>query len=202
MVVVRTRRCLLCERERLHPDEIGRSRAVCRPCAERNRRQATVAWQSRHRERATATNARWQQTHPDVVRASKRAYHARLRADPQRWARTLEDQRLAYRLRRERQGFAPKPVSPERYGSPSKWWTLDSEPLAAVLRDVLAEEDTRSLALRAGVDDSLVAKLVRSRERVSVDVADRLLLACGLHLDLVYDDVPTRGGRSPVRASA
>lgn len=69
-------------------------------------------------------------------------------------------------------------------------WTLNTEPVAAVVRQWLRTEVGRSLsdlALAAGVPERRIYDVLHG-ERISVPVADRLVVAMGLHLDLLYEE--------------
>jgi hypothetical protein len=207
MVIVKTRRCRVCGADRLCPDEIRRNGpATCQACVPAQRNAHRRRWAAANPERQREYDRRWRESHPEQARETSARWK---REHPEQ---VNEQQRMAYRMRAEREGRAVKPVPAEiyehRYGPSTgagQSLNIDAAPLARVLRGWVDDEGVNDhygerhdglhtsvrLARTSGVSARTIGR-IRAGEttRVSVIAADRLALAMGTHLDLIYTDAP------------
>jgi hypothetical protein len=158
--------------------------------AYRERRDADAAWRAGYLERERERMRRKRLEDPEHQRELERAYYQRVRSDPRRWAEVLERQRMYYRLRAMRAGEPIAPVPEHRYPEASTQWTMDAELLRRTVRRWMADEgpwgeSEALLAERAGVSPRLLYRLLHEDGKVSIDAADRIAWAMGLHLELV-----------------
>jgi hypothetical protein len=103
-----------------------------------------------------------------------------------------ETHRMGNRLRAEQAGRWIEPVAPEVYarrygtGRGARQPHLPADPLLPLLADVF---DPGAIAEAAGLSDSFVERIIHGRiKAVAVPDADRLCIALGLPLTLVYPD--------------
>ena len=197
-------------RDRTRTAKTGRESfmRICKEChkrrvRERERRRKDDPQQ---RERFIAERRRWQKDwrkrNRERVRRYWAAYYARLRRDPERWRAYLEDQRIDYRLRRERQGH---PLADPGPGGSKTGGML---PIGPFLRNVVepAYHEARFVLdagrpgelKAAGSIEEYVANLLGTHERqvwrwreesaaVSAEVAERAWNALGLNWWDVYE---------------
>ncbi len=123
-------------------------------------------------------------------KAAYKRWWDRTMADPKRHAALLEGRRITYRVKREREGFVPKPVKRgQRVNRPSP--RLPGKPLA-VLIDKLASENELSLASQCaalGVSDRAVRHWSEGESSaVNFTTADKVLTAVGLLPWDVWDE--------------
>ena len=125
---------------------------------------------------------RYAERHPERIREKRKEAWARLKADPDRHAELLENQRIDRRLRAEREGRPFRQIKPRvLLSDPSP--ELPARPLAVAL-DALAaklEGGIEELAVQVGFS-SRSYRGWRSGERATVrfDLADKILVAAGL----------------------
>jgi hypothetical protein len=124
---------------------------------------------------------------PERRRARQRRSYQRLRSDPQRWARFLETHRLEYRLKREQAGHSTRPVPIGKYHPANPQWRVaDPEPVRQLVRDWIESGGSLlELSRLSGVSERGLGRLVREQAGLSVASADRIVVALGLHLDLL-----------------
>lgn len=203
MVIVRSRHCNYCHRDRIVPDEIAKNTHTCHMCALENRRRAARAYNRTHREICTRAQRNWRRRNPEKARDASRRWWARQYEDPALHQRLKENARIDYRLRREREGYEFRVVEPDeytrRYGSAfSAQTSLDATPLMRVIDewlDHLPKNTTRAEQADANTWQRLARmsrvparSLRRAHDvgRVSIGVADVVCIALGTHVDLVY----------------
>jgi antitoxin component HigA of HigAB toxin-antitoxin module len=99
----------------------------------------------------------------------------------------LEDRRMARRLRREREGRPLPPVPAERYPQANRHWRMPVEPVLALIDARLAETGLSEgeLAKLIGASDKFLRRLRSEQRQMTVDMADRIAVALGSHLDLL-----------------
>jgi hypothetical protein len=175
---------------------------ICKACQKAKTREFQREWarnrraaDPEYRRRQIAATLRWQKRNRAVVRIHEQRRYERMRADPERYARFKGDQRMRYRLRRERAGAAPPPLSVEsyveRYGTGfGKAPTVPAEPLAPLLRSALAEVSEASFARESDVSPRRIRDIVSGvATRVSLVNADKLCVYLGLPFTLIYGDL-------------
>jgi hypothetical protein len=115
------------------------------------------------------------------------------RRDPQRGELRREYQRIWAEGKRRRLGIPARHWQRGRlYKAPSAKWTVPAEPIRRLVTEQLRYEDARTLARRAGVTPRLLHRLLHEAPAgLSVAAADRLAVALGLHLDLIYSQEVT-----------
>jgi hypothetical protein len=164
---------------------LARRRRICPNCQRERRREYRRQWLARpgNRAKQNAARRRWDQRHPEY----RYQWAARHYADPAKRQALLESQRMAQRLLRERRGEELRPIPEERYpGANPKWRLEDPEPLRQLVREWLAAGTAETdLAGAAGVSARLIYRLLHEGSGITVASADRLLMAMGLHLDLL-----------------
>ena len=211
MVILITRACQRCGRARLCPDEISpKGIPTCIACSKAHRRRSNREWFRNHPEFDRERNARPER------RAMMRAAGERWLRNNREWVN--ETGRINYRLRAERKGRSVRPLTPEqyetRYGTASgdgrRRSNIDAGPLVRAIREWLDDErdegvsnngllgihTIKGLERRSGVTLRTITRwLAAENPRCSLVAADRVALAIGTHLDLLYDDAPgvTRG---------
>lgn len=122
-------------------------------------------------------------------RAYQREHYWRVKADAKAYARYLEERRLQRRLLAERKGCPLPPVPEERYPAASTKWTAAAAPMRELVREWIGSGGTGAeLAAASGVSERLLHRLLHEDSNVSVAAADRIALALGLHLDLIYEE--------------
>ena len=168
------------ERER----ELERNRLYAQRHPERVKAQVH-RWYEQNREQHAANVARWKAEHPELMRQYRKNWYERTKADPVAWARYLESNRMKQRLARERAGDPMPPVPVERYPQASSQWVMDAEPLRALVR--ASAGSLNELAAAAGVSAKLLYRLLHEDGKVTVAAADRLVVALGLHIDLIAE---------------
>ena len=144
---------------------------------------------------------RWRRRNPERYREMQRAHAARVKADPERHAKRLEADRLAYKLRRERQDGVDvtKLVTFSKVAMPrDKIRMLPALPLARKI-DLLVRKDELALGTNGSTEGAVCAQLgIDPRqlfawrkgeiELVQFDVADRVLTNAGWLPFDVWDD--------------
>ena len=152
------------------------------------RRASSRAWNLAHRKQMAEAQRRYAETHREELRASTRRWYRAMRQDPERLEHFRETQRMGRRLKLERDGRPMQPVPEERYPAASSKWTADAEPVRQLVRDWISSGGTSAeLAKSAGVSERLLYRLLHEDGNVSVAAADRIVVALGLHLDLLYE---------------
>jgi hypothetical protein len=170
-------------RERLNArrrELYAQKRAEGSAIVERRREQNREA-NRRYRERTKADPAR-----RAAEQARRHAAWERLKADPERYAENLQNQRIYARMRAERAGHSTRILSCARGGwRPALGKSPDAfpvEPLALWVDAALAQDgrDRQEIAESAGVDDRALCR-VQNREyvRVTLGVADAILWGYG-----------------------
>jgi len=228
MVIVKLRRCQRCKSERLVPDQIAYNQRTCRRCARRHwkrlhgvKRPCHGCGSLRKRAPRSAYCDRCRMTPKEYRAAASRRYYAKVKADPVRWAAFLEDKRIDSRLRRERQGLPVRELSSEsyarRYGSGKgfgPYGNIDARPLTRAINEWLDEERTSigtaamglhtiiGLARLAHVTERTLRRLLEGQDQCALNVADRIAIAIGSHLDVIYPDAPGVLGRSEALEAA
>ena len=137
----------------------------------------------------------WARRNPELEAAANKRYLDKLKADPERYAVHLENCRIAYRLRQERdKGRSLDDIRQQRAHHPlpaDDFGRLPALPLALALesyarRGAIPEENACELA---GIDPrNLFAWRTGERELVLFDVADRVLTRLGLSWWDVWDE--------------
>jgi hypothetical protein len=159
---------------------------------ERNRERAR-AWYQANKERHRAKNLRWRLENPGRQREYQRRHYAKLRRNSKRWQEYLERNRLDERMRADRRGRPKRELTFEeyqaRYGTGfGSATTVPAEPLRELVRRSVQIEGTMELADRAHVSDKRIREILSGHEQISLVTADRLCVALGLPLSLVYQD--------------
>lgn len=169
---------------------IGPRRRTCDTCKRERKRKANLLWNMQHREAANAAQRRYYHRHPERARAATQRWYAHVRQDPEAWARLLESHRMGARLRAERNGHALPPVPEHRYPGPSKRGALDPAPVRKLVREWMAAGGLLTeLADVARVSERLLGRLLGEEQPgISLMAADRIVVALGLHLDLIYEE--------------
>ena len=121
---------------------------------------------------------------------------------PEQHARYLEYHRIWHEGKRRRAGVVPRnwgPKSGRVVDRQLDYVWLSPEPLVRVLRGV----EIRTLSRRSNVPERSIDRLLRGESRhVRIDLADKLALAVGIPLSLIYGpDAPVVYGR-PSRIAA
>ena len=160
--------------KRLSPEEHARRR-------ERTRQWEAKAWR----------DPVWR----EKLRAKNREQYLKVRNDPERWAQRRADQRMAKRLKREREGAPRPPVRPEtyarRYGSGyGNGAELPADPLRSIVERAIEELGNKAVLARlSGVPERRLYALVNGEsQNVSLPVADKLCVALQIPLSLVYQE--------------
>lgn len=192
-------RCVECKRRyrldyyaRNREREVARQRAYYR--AHKAERAAYAhAYYLAHREEVIERTRDWERRHPGAANANRREWYERMRQNPERFARYLEDQRLASRLRAERDGKPKRSLSEaeyfERYGNGSGGYkdTLPAEPLRALLEE--QPPKVGALARQSGVSERRISSVIHGQQKnVSLRLADCICTAIGIPLALVYGE--------------
>jgi hypothetical protein len=140
-----------------------------------------------YREKRNATQREWRHRNPEKGREYERRYKERLRADPDRYAAYIADQRITYKLRRERNGL---PIGHGQRNATARFVSsagrsrkgLSPEPLVLWLERVL-QTDHRSIEEIAAVmqvDSSTLPRVLRREyETVTEGSADALVWGYG-----------------------
>lgn len=164
-----------------------------RLASERGREQLRRA-SRKYRQKVMADperRAEWNEKHREI----SRRYYERLKADPRRYAAYL-----AYK-RGERPTTVPDPrlmltghggglVDPAPLVELVEAWLARQPPRQDAEGKVIGKEPVGELARAAQVSERLIYSLrTGERRRVSVDAADRVCIALGLHLIDVYPDL-------------
>jgi hypothetical protein len=135
----------------------------------------------------------WAKANHERKLEQQRSSYWRLRADPERWARWLETHRLAYRLQREREGRPLPALSAqeyrERYGRGyGRSTLLPAAPLRPLIERALESESEVELGRRAAVADRRLREILTGKRNISLVTADRLCVALGFTLSVVYQE--------------
>lgn len=188
--------CDTCQRERKNErdrqryakdSESKRKRAAAYYAEHRDQVLARQrAWDQSHREEKSAKNRESYYRDHEATLERKRAEREAIRRDPQRWAAKLEYYRMWRRLRAELAGRPMAPVPEHRYPAANNQWTMEAGQLRALVSGWLDSGETLAeLAHCAEVSERLLYRLLHEDARVSVAAADRIVMALGLHLDLL-----------------
>lgn len=118
---------------------------------------------------------------PEVIaseRAAKKTWWQDVLKDPARHARYLENQRIDYHIRKERNTGKMGPTSKARVPAKEVSHTLDSEPLRQYIRNTNTSESLNKhiqrIALGTGIQERTVWSIM-IRAHVSYALADRIL---------------------------
>lgn len=155
-----------------------------------NRSPEQIAERKRYdRERM----ARRRAENPEAIREAERGYRDRLNADPRRKAARNEAARLNYRLRREREGKPPRPLSVktynERYGYDyGRRAKLPAEPLRNLLIRTMRQMSRAEIERRTGVPERRYFALLDGQRTVTVSTADRLCVGLNVPLTMIYPE--------------
>lgn len=103
--------------------------------------------------------------------------------------RDREYQRFWHEVKRRRAGVEARRSRRSTVVDEPEWVYLPVDPLREVLADV-ADDEWTTLARKAGVETRTIQRLRFKHAHVRLDVADRLIVARGLTLEMVYRDVP------------
>lgn len=181
--------------------EVPARHKVCAACKRARKRESSRRWNAAHPEKVAKARREWVERHPDRYQHAQRAWYERLKADPVAYADYLELRRMDHRLRAERDGRPLPPVPEHRYPAVATRWSLDPEPLRQLVLEYLAQDEgdngdrvrpytAETLGRAAGVSARLIYRLLHEPDkRISVVAADRLAVALGTHLDLLYEPV-------------
>lgn len=199
------RECSRCGETRPCPEQITDfpwRPGVCQPCIDAKARARTSEWarwkrkiDPEWRARQVAASIRWQHRHPDRVREANRQRFLSTVADAKRHERLKEDQRMRYRLKREREGKPAKPMSAAAYvarygngfGNSRK---VPSEPLVEPLRRAVEEIGQTAFSDVSGVSPLRIHEIVNERtERISMVNADKLCTHLGIPFNFIYPDL-------------
>jgi len=201
-----------------HADDLPGRRVVCDDCQRGRKNAASRAWYLEHREQALERAAARYQEHrerrlaqisayyyehrEELLQAGRERYYRdhqatlerkrrdreAIKADPERAAYYREYRRMWQRMKAERDGNPLPPVPEHRYPAPSTKWTVDGEPIRALVRRWEAMGGSRrELAAVADVSERLLYRLMHGDGEVTVAAADRIAVACGLHIDLIVE---------------
>jgi DNA-binding Xre family transcriptional regulator len=156
-------------------------------------RQKSRDWYYANKERHQERVAAWKAAHPGKQEEYQRNHYARKKLNRKQWAEYLEESRLRARLKAEREGrpFAPVPLDEyrKRYGTgDGPHNTVAAESLRPFVVRALRTGTEAELARRAGVSDKRIREIGQGVERISLGTADRLCVALGLTLSLVYPE--------------
>lgn len=195
------RECARCHEVKRCPEEIGvhPNAKVCDECKGESNRRRRREWSAKQRRtnpdfrrRQTAATKRWRDRHRDRHLEYAMAYYAWQKADPERWARHLEDARINYRKRQEAKGKPVRQMSDAeyvtRYGNGyGKSTRVPAAPLVPYVKHALAEFSENELALFAGVSQKRLHEIIDVEDKqISLITADRLCVAFDLPMSLVY----------------
>jgi hypothetical protein len=150
------------------------------------------AWYMTHRDLQRARSAAWRDDNLERRREQVRVWYRKLRKDPARYQRRLENARIADRLRAERAGRPMKPMSEvayvKRYGP--GWKRKERVPAAPIARLLHDLEDVAAFTESVdGLSASFISRVSAGRiTDLSVRDADVLCVALGLTLSLVYPE--------------
>lgn len=110
--------CRRCRREaaRRYYAEAPEQQQKMKRRAKHHREMEDAVRRARRRERNAAYQRRRRAEDPNREKEAQRRYQEKLKADPVRYARELENRRLAYHLRKERQGQMLKDGGPAAAG--------------------------------------------------------------------------------------
>jgi len=147
------------------------------------------------------------------TRIYNRAWHAN--ATPEQRERIREYARIWDEVKRRERGTEPRKYQRHRtVVDRPEYAFLPTAPLANAIEAYLIDlEGTglgsgdagfgiRGLAARAGMQERSVRRVLGESRHVRIDLADRLALALGLHLALIYGDTPLIYDLDPRRAKA
>lgn len=162
---------------------------VCKTCSVE---RTTALHRQRLRDPSTADQERaqreqwrrqWRDRNRERYRETQRRYKERVRADPVRYARSLETARIAYRLRAERREGREVKAQPVRVPAPEpKLPRLPAEPLLHAVEGYLHDADGILSYADLGVDERSVRRWREALDAgrtpyVQFRAADRTLLA-------------------------
>jgi hypothetical protein len=134
------------DEHRSAPGIVGRKSYRCKRCTvERVSAYAKArAAAPETRDLVRADRRRWQRSwrkrNPEAYRRAQADYEARLLADPVRHARRLENDRIAYRLRRERRGLPVRGGSSSATMGTERSPSLPAKPLADLVERLFRAE--------------------------------------------------------------
>lgn len=164
---------------------ICRSCSVVRTNAIRRERLRDPATAGLARAQSREWQRQWRERNREAYRRSQRAYAERIKADPVRYARQLENERIAYRLRKERRGLGPAQNQRVRKPAPEpKLPALPAEPLLRAVEEHLHQTGGVLSLAELGVNERSVRRWREDLEagrtpRVQFRAADKTLLAIG-----------------------
>lgn len=95
------------------------------------------------RDKRTAQRSRWRKNNPDKYREARRRQRERIKADPKRHAEYRENQRINYRLRKERAGVPLDQIKPAQVlvQARERGGMLPTGPLARAIDQFAARND-------------------------------------------------------------
>lgn len=197
----------------------GRARAECKKCNAKRRREyvariktqprkyaefkrkeneAVARWHKAHPEATAAANQKFKERHPERYyeqqRKGSKLYRQRLREDPVRYQAYIENRRINYRLKRERETGQLERVSKGHAHSfaERRRSRVNTKPFADWFRVVLKEKgiSPADVARLVGIDPSGLAKIAYGDYRtMDISIADKVLtLLSGPPLRSLYPD--------------
>jgi hypothetical protein len=177
----------------------------CKACHDKmaavayRKRKADPRKRARMLKQRSAASKRWREKNLEHAKALGKAWKAKVKADPERHARYLEDTRINYRLRQARAG---KPVKDGRWRAKRQATgprRLPTEPLVRLIEttldrreamiDVVGDAGANLEAVCADLDvSSRTFRRWRKGEitEVNVGVAERVILAADVEWHDVY----------------
>lgn len=200
------RRCERCRKLKPCPGEItdiDRSNAgVCKACQRAKARNFQRNWSRDKRasdpdwrRRQIDATIRWQKRNRTYVLDADRRRYVRLRKDPKRVARFNEDARMRYRLLQERKGRQLPPLSEgayaRQYGTGyGRSTVVDAAPLLPLIQHHISMVGGLELARVSKVSIKALERVAKGvQDQISLVTADRLCVAFGLPLSLVYPEL-------------
>jgi hypothetical protein len=159
---------------------------------ERSRERAR-AWYRDNKERHLAQTRQWRVENPGRQQEYQRRHYAKLKRSTKRWQEYLERSRLDERMRADKRGRPKRELTlaqyRARYGNGfGASTTLPAEPLRELVARAVRSNGTEELAARAHVSDKRIREILAGSAQISLVTADRLCVALGMPLSLVYQD--------------
>ena len=168
--------------------------AVCAACQKANERRRQAEWAAAKRasdpdfrRRQIDATLRWQKSHPEYVLNAERTRYAKIKADPERWARYKEDARMRYRLRQMRNGRTVRVLSEKTYMR--KYGTGFGNGPSVPVTEELLQLVRRTVERDGRHGDKRIYGILNGQKRVSLVTADRLCAQYGMPLNLIYPEL-------------
>jgi hypothetical protein len=188
------------------PGKVAQYARICKACfavasaeAYRARREDPEQVE-RERAASRAASKRYRERHLQKARAASNAWKRRVYADPVRRAQILEDHRINYRLKRQREGLKVREHGAKNaVRQPDPHRRLPVKPLTEYVVDVFKLPPVQSRHRSNGVVTEAAEKLgvtVRTlyrwrtddSEHVPVGVAERAVMALGIEFEALWPE--------------